>query len=228
MTSTSLRSSSRTAQLGKASIRWTSRADGDLGTTADADVARRRTAVHPGPWAWLHQVHGTTVHVVDRPGGVRGADGDALVTATPGVALAIFTADCAPVALSSDEGVVAVAHAGWRGLEAGVLEATVETMRSLGATRVEAVLGPCIRPGCYEFGECDLDRLSTVLSSSIRAHTATGRPAFDLPAAVAVCLARVGVEQVADQGACTACDEQWFSYRARAESGRQATLLVAG
>ena len=229
MTSTSLRSSSstRALRLGRADVLWTGRRDGDLGVTADDGVAARRAAVHPGPWAWAHQVHGSTVHVVDRPGGVAGADGDALVSATAGVAMAVFTADCAPVALSSPEGVVGIAHAGWRGIASGVIEATADAMRGLGATSLEAALGPCIRPDCYEFGEHDLARLETLLGPSVRASTAAGRPALDLPAAVTVALTRAGATLVADEGGCTACSEEWFSYRARRDAGRQATLVVA-
>jgi YfiH family protein len=229
MTSTSLRSSSSTRylRLGRADVRWTGRDEGDLGTTADDAVEARRAVVHPGPWAWAHQVHGKTVHVVDHPGGVTGGDGDALVTAETGVAMAVFTADCAPVAFASPEGVVGVAHAGWRGVAEGVLEATAEAMRAIGATRLEAALGPCIRPGCYEFGERDLATLEALLGHSVRARTSAGRPALDLPAAVAAALDRAGVELVADAGGCTACSEEWFSFRARRETARQATLVVA-
>ncbi len=91
---------------------------------------------------------------------MQGVEGDALVTTRPGVVLAVLTADCAPVALASPEGVVAVAHAGWKGAEVGILEATVEVMRAHGATHIDAALGPCIGPCCYEFGPADLDRLA--------------------------------------------------------------------
>jgi YfiH family protein len=216
MISTSLRSSSRRAQL-----YWTGRGDGDVGPGAGAVGEDRRRAIHPGAWAWLHQVHGAAVHVVRAPGGVQGREGDALVTAVPGVALAVFTADCAPVAMASPEGVVGLVHAGWRGLDAGVIDAAAAAMRGLGATRLEAALGPCIRAECYEFGAAELDRLAA------RWGTPAGRPALDLPAAVAVALERCGAELVDDAGVCTACSDGWFSHRARGDLGRQATLLVA-
>jgi YfiH family protein len=212
--------------LGTARIRWTGRAEGDLGLTADSGVDARRQAVEPGRWAWLHQVHGSEVRQVGEPGAVQGDDGDAMVTATPGVILAVFTADCAPVALASPEGVVGLAHAGWRGIEAGVLDATADAMRRLGATRLEAVLGPCIRPECYEFGEHDLDRLERQLGAPVRARTVGGRPALDLAAAVRAGLDRAGVDLDGDQGGCTACDGRWFSHRARSEGQRQATVVV--
>ena len=97
------------------------------------------------------------------------------MSATPGCALAVLTADCAPVALASPEGVFGVAHAGWRGLVAGVLERTVDAMRALGATEIGAVLGPCIRAECYEFGPADLDRVAARLGDGVRATTAVGR-----------------------------------------------------
>jgi len=221
MISTSLRSSSR-----EADVRWTGRRDGDLGLNAGPGVESRRHAVHPAPWSWVRQVHGAIVRVVSVAGGVQGVTGDALVTATPDVAIAVFTADCAPIALASPEGVVAVAHAGWRGLDAGIVETTVDAMRRMGATRIDATLGPCIRPECYEFGDDDLDRLAARLGPSVRARTAGGRPAFDLPAAVSVALERAGAALVADRGDCTACSEEWFSHRARGEDERQATVVV--
>jgi polyphenol oxidase len=222
MISTSLRSSSN-----RTDIHWTGRSDGDLGITAGPGVEGRRRVVHPGAWSWLRQVHGPVVHRVLTPGGVQGAEGDALVTDAPDVALAVFTADCAPVALASPEGVVGVVHAGWRGLEAGVIEAAVESMRRLGATRIDAALGPCIRPGCYEFGADELDRLAARLGPSVRARASNGRPALDLPAAVVAALDRCGAELVADRGDCTACSEAWFSHRARGDGGRQATVVIA-
>jgi YfiH family protein len=233
MTSTSLRSSSKARRLGggasgTAGVRWTGRAEGDLGLTGGAGLEERRRAVEPIAWSFLHQVHGAEVHVVTEPGGVQAADGDALVTGRPATPLAVFTADCAPVAFASPEGVVGVAHAGWRGVEAGVIEATVEAMHRLGATRVEAVLGPCIHSCCYEFGSADLDRLAARLGDGVRGRTRDGAVAFDLPAAVATAVGRAGAELVGDHGSCTACDPGWFSYRARAEAARQATIVVGG
>jgi len=229
MTSTSLPSSSRdpaSFSLGPALVRWSGRAEGDLGPDAGDGVATRRQSVQPGPWAWLRQVHGADVHLVAGPGALQGAQGDALVATGPGVALAVFTADCAPVALASPEGVVAVAHAGWKGAAAGILEATVEVMRTVGATHIEAALGPCIRPCCYEFGPADLDRLAERFGSGVRGRTGAGRSSLDLPAAVAAALDRVGVTLVHDHGGCTACTDRWFSHRARQETARQATVVV--
>jgi YfiH family protein len=198
---------------------------GDHVVEVRSDVAARRRAVVDLPWTWLRQVHGDRVVTVTRPGGGAGERADAAVTAEPGCALAVLTADCAPVALFSDEGVVGVAHAGWRGVAAGVIERTVEAMHARGATRISAGLGPCVRPGCYAFGAADLDAVAARLGDSVRAHTLDGSPALDLPAAVRTALRRCGVDAVDDAGVCTACSPDHFSHRARGERERQAVVV---
>lgn len=202
--------------------RFTGRTEGDLSSAAQGVEARRRAVVDL-PWTWLRQVHGSEVVVVERPGEHAGRAADAAVTAVPGAAVAVQAADCAPVVLLGS-GVVGVVHAGWRGLVAGVLVAAVDVMRRLGAGTVQAVVGPCIRPSCYEFGGDDLEVAATVLGGGVRACTAGGRPALDLPGAVRRSLAGAGVHDVADQGVCTACSTQHWSHRARADRERQAAV----
>ena len=217
--------------LSSAHVAFTGRAEGDMGHGGDRvvsvrpDVAARRRAVVDLPWTWLHQVHGAGVVRITRPGDGAGTKADAAVTAAEGCALAVLTADCAPVALASREGVIGVAHAGWRGVAAGVIEATVAEMHALGASGVDAAIGPCIHAECYEFSERDLDGVAARLGDEVRATTAKGTPALDLPAAVRVALRRAGVETVVDAGACTACSPDHFSWRARQETQRQATVV---
>ena len=205
-------------------VAWTGRSNGDM-RAASAGVEKRRAAVVDRPWSLVRQVHGTDVIVVERPGDSGSGVGDALVTAHPGAAIAVLTADCAPVALASPEGVFGVAHAGWRGLAGGVLEAAVAAMRRLGAGRIEAVLGPCIHPECYAFGAEDLDRVADRLGAAVRATDRDGHPALDIPAGVAAVLERAGAELVGDAGVCTSCDEGYWSWRARADAERQATVV---
>jgi len=218
-------------RVGDTNVVFTDRAAGDLGHAGDyvhavrPEVEARRRAVVDLPWTWLRQVHGDRVVVVDEPGGGAGQRADAAVTDRPGCALAILTADCAPVALIASDGVVGVAHAGWRGLVGGVLERTVQVMRAGGASDVRALLGPCIRPGCYEFGADDLAQVARRLGDGVRATTASGAPALDVPAAVRAALGRVGVVDVDDVGVCTACSPVHFSHRARRELGRQALVV---
>jgi YfiH family protein len=215
---------------GVANVIFTSRADGDLGHGGDyvhavrPEVEARRRAVVDLPWTWLRQVHGDRVVRVTNPGGGAGERADAAITDQPGCAIAVLTADCAPVALVSG-GVIGVVHAGWRGLAGGVLERTVDEMRAFGTSDVHAQLGPCIHAECYEFGASDLDRVAQRLGDVVRGTTARGTPALDVPAAVRAALARAGVESVDDVGVCTACSAEHFSHRARREVERQALVV---
>lgn len=187
-----------------AAVRWTGRADGDALRRREGP-ARGWERVVDRPVFWLHQVHGDGVVVVEHPTEPAVRVGDALVTTREDVALGVLTADCAPVALASPEGVVGAAHAGWAGLAGGILERTVDAMRSLGARRVEAALGPCIHPECYQFGPAELDRLVARFGESVRGRATGGAPALDLPAAVAAALELAGADLVYDVRECTAC-----------------------
>lgn len=211
---------------------FTGRSEGDLGHggryvhEVEPNVARRRQAVLDRPWSWIRQVHGARVVRVDEPGGGTGEKADALVSTHPGAALAVLTADCAPVAFASDEGVFAAAHAGWRGTLAGVIEDTVAAMRAAGAGRVRAAVGPCIGAECYAFGSDDLDAVAERLGSTVRGETADGSPALDLRAAVVAALGRAGVTDVdLSLASCTACSPGYFSHRARGERERQAMVV---
>ena len=220
-------------RLGVAEVVFTGRREGDLGHAGawvavddvDPAVEARRRAIVDRPWSWLRQVHGDRVVVVEQPGGGAGEEGDALVSRTAGTALAILTADCSPVALAAGNGVIGVAHGGWKGLMGGIVERTVEAMRGLGATDVVAALGPCIHPGCYEFSPADLDQVAARLGDEVRSTTSDGRPALDVPAGVRAALRRVGVDLVHDEGVCTACSSEHYSHRARREVERQATVI---
>ena len=191
------------------------------------DVADRRRSVVDLPWTWLRQVHGAETVVVDGPGHAAGVTADAAVTVEAGCALAVLTADCAPVALASPEGVIGVVHAGWRGLVAGVVPAAVTRMRALGATDIDAVIGPCIHAGCYAFGPDVLDAVAARLGDTVRGTTTDGHPALDIPAGVRAALVGAGVDPAAvrDVGTCTACSRRHFSWRARVELQRQATVI---
>jgi len=177
---------------------------------------------------WLEQVHGRQVVVVDdvraaRPGSPP--RGDALVSRSSSVALCVLVADCAPIALASPEGVFAAVHAGWRGLADGVVAAAVDTMASLGATSVAAVVGPCIHPCCYAFGVADLELLVDAFGPEARSRTRGGRPALDLPAAALAALRDAGVGLAARPGRCTASGGGLFSHRARGDQQRQAVVV---
>lgn len=207
----------------------TDRSHGDLAVSGEpAALDRRRRAVVDAPWVWLRQVHGATVVVADGPGHGAGAEGDAVVTAALETPIAVGVADCAPVLLAA-EGVIGVAHAGWRGLVAGVLETTVDTMRGLGATGLTAVLGACIRPAAYEFSGQDLDVVADRYGPTVRATTASGTLALDVPATVQAALDAMDVPLVDVVGGCTAADaDQRWSHRARGDRERQAMVVWRG
>lgn len=212
-------------------VRCSARTDGDFHVDGPAvELAARRQGLVAGEWTWLHQVHGATVVAVDRPGAGAGSSADGAVTTVIGAVLAAHTADCAPVVLVG-EGVVGVAHVGWRGIVAGVIPAVVAAMRrGDGPIRREtaeltAVLGPCIRAAHYEFGSADLATVEEVAGPRCRGITADGRPALDLAGAVDAVLAEAGVTEFVDLGIDTAAPE-WFSHRMRRDVERQATVAV--
>jgi YfiH family protein len=213
--------------LGPAMVCCTGRRQGDMGDASGLDplVAGRRCSVVARPWSWLTQVHGAGVAIVEAPGGTTGQAADAAVSAVAGVALAVMTADCAPVAFASPEGVIGVAHAGWRGLVAGVIDETVSAMRALGARTIWAALGPCIHAECYAFGADDLDAVTALFGSTVRAETAGGRPALDIPRAVQAALDQTGARLASDIGVCTSCSADHWSWRARQDRQRQATVV---
>jgi hypothetical protein len=185
-----------------------------------------------------HQVHGTTALVVDRPWPDNARpQADAMVTATRGVALGVLTADCAPVLLADPAaGIVAAAHAGWRGALAGVVEAAIDAMEALGGARgrIRACVGPCIGQAAYEVGpDFEAQFLARDrASSSFFARVAGERPRFDLAGYLGERLQRAGVAEAGRIDACTYAQyEQFFSYRgsrARSEAdyGRQISAIV--
>lgn len=182
----------------------------------------------PTHWISLHQVHGATVYSADVSGPTAGRPApkaDASVSAEPAAVLSVLTADCGPVALVAP-GAVAAVHAGWRGVAAGVLEAAVAEVRQRTAGPVRAVLGPCIHPGCYEFSPTDLEPIVERLGSDVVGRTSAGQPALDVPRAIRLALAGVGVTDVTDVDVCTACSTDHFSHRRDGRTGLQ-TMLVA-
>lgn len=218
-----------------ARIRCSQRSDGDFRCDHNGNpslehpgrLERRRQTLMGGPWTWLNQVHGADVVVVAEPGGGAGSIADGAVTAVPAAVLALHTADCAPVVVVGD-GAVGVAHAGWRGIVAGVLGEVVQTMRGLpgcsGESRLRAVVGPAIRPSNYEFGPAELAPVAGAARCDVRSVTAWGAPALDLVAAVRGALSAAGVSEVEDLGFDTA-RECFFSHRIRGELARQATAV---
>ena len=179
---------------------------------------------NPRDWVWLRQVHGADV-VTFTEAPVTPPPADGAVTAEVGLPLVVLVADCAPIALVAP-GAVAVVHAGWSGLEQGVIANAVAEVRRVGGDPVAAVLGPCIHPARYEFGADLLARLVARFGPEVAAGTADGHPAFDVPAGVRVALAAVGVDDFSDVDVCTAASPDHFSARHEGTTGRQAVIVV--
>lgn len=169
--------------------------------------------------AAVHQVHSPDVLTVELPLETPAIKADAMVTSTPGVVLSILTADCQPVLFADARaGVVGAAHAGWRGALDGVLEATIEAMEALGATRgnIAAVIGPCIGPSAYEVGPEFLDDFVQGDTENTRFFSGGvgDRMMFDLPSYGLHRLRRAGVGSAEWTRHCTYSDpDRFFSYR---------------
>jgi polyphenol oxidase len=170
----------------------------------------------------VYQVHGREV-VTAEPGLRPEADG--IVTDRRDVVLLVRAADCVPILLAdADAGVVGAAHAGRRGMAAGVATATVDRMRTLGATRISAWIGPAICGRCYEVPQDMQDEVAAVEPSS-RATTSWGTPSLDLVAGVRGQLERADVH-VEVPGRCTRESPDLYSYRRDGEaSGRLAGII---
>jgi len=200
---------------------------------AAAHVARNRAVLRaelPAEPVWLSQVHGSIVvdaaTALDAAAGVPVAD--ASFAAQPGVVCAIQTADCLPVLFADVSGrVVGAAHAGWRGLAAGVLEDTAEAMRTAGAGEITAWLGPAIGPEQFEVGQEVVDAFvarSAGAASAFRPRG--GKYLADIYALARQALARAGVVRVSGGDRCTVTErETFYSYRRDKVTGRQASLI---
>lgn len=202
------------------------RASGD--DPASLAANRRRLALFlPADPMWLDQVHGTAV--ADTDGSRRTLRvADAAIATTPGVVCAVLAADCLPVLLADRNGAaVGIAHCGWRGLAAGIIENAVRAMRIEGAGLL-AWLGPAIGPRAFEVGAdvhaafCDDDPGAAVCFVSCR----PGKWLADLTALARRRLARAGVVAVYGGGICSYSEpSRFFSYRRERDTGRMATMI---
>ncbi|RFP13797.1 MULTISPECIES: peptidoglycan editing factor PgeF [unclassified Duganella] len=204
------------------------------------NVARNRDilrALLPGAPAWLSQVHGTTVVDVARIGLQDVPEADASFSVAPGKPCVIMTADCLPVLFCDVEGkTVGAAHAGWRGLAAGVLENTVKSMRAAGAGELMAWMGPAI--GAYQFevgqevkqafltGALDASGVRHVEAAFSLIDGKPGKYMADIYGLARYVLHRAGVMQVHGGEFCTVSNSgRFYSYRRDGVTGRQAALI---
>lgn len=160
----------------------------------------------------MRQVHGADVAVVDDSGVAEPPVVDAIISSSARVALLARAADCVPVLLVGDDGVVGAVHSGRPGLAAGVVPAAVARMRELGSTHLTAWVGPHVCGACYEVPEEMRDEVAAVVPAA-RSTTSWGTPALDLGAGVQAQLADAGVADVRVLDRCTREDDAWPSYR---------------
>jgi YfiH family protein len=201
----------------------TTRAFGDMKSEEGRGKLRELLPADP---VWLRQVHGVTV--VDASVAKAGTEADSSFSKKKNIVCAVMAADCMPVLFAEQGGAaVGAAHAGWRGLCAGVIEATVAAMR-VPPARLLAWLGPAIGPDAYEIGA---EVRSAFLARDARAESAFAptRPGhwnLDLYAVARQRLAGLGVVQVSGGNYCTASDpELFYSYRKAKSTERMAALI---
>lgn len=193
-----------------------------------------RTGTDVGSWTLMRQVHGASVALVDErvePGSeLRGVDG--MVTVLTDRPLVVLAADCLPI-LAAGIRAVGVAHAGWRGVAAGVPDALVAAFVELGERPedLRVAIGPAIGPCCYAVGEEVVAAVTAVAPGTV-GRTRGGEVSVDLRAAARQRLDALGVRDVRDAGGpvpapvCTSCDAGWFSHRRDSGTGRQAGIIV--
>ena len=218
--------------------------DDPAAVAANRDRLAGALGLPPGRLAFMRQVHGTTVAVVDGADSDdsddsdgSGSDGsgrpeaDALVTTASGLGLVVLTADCVPVLLAAPGPhgpVLAAAHAGRKGVQAGVVAETVAAMRRLGA-RVEdaqAHVGPAVCGGCYEVpGTLQAEVAADVPAAACT--TRAGTPGLDLPGAVLGQLVAAGVRDVGRDETCTLETAALYSHRREGVTGRIASVVWA-
>lgn len=198
---------------------------GDDPDAVAANRARLRALLPQEP-KWLRQVHGADV--VEADAIEEAPRADAAVARRPGTVCAVLVADCVPVLICDRAGsCVAAAHAGWRGLAAGVLERTVERTRAAPAELI-AFLGPAIGPRAFEVGRDVFDAFAARDARSRDAFVprAPGKWLADLYALARLALARAGVNAVYGGGWCTFTEhERFYSYRRERTTGRMAALI---
>ncbi|AEF39783.1 peptidoglycan editing factor PgeF [Hoyosella subflava] len=176
---------------------------------------------------WMDQVHGTHVAVVESSSSEPLTETDAVVTAKPGLVLAVLTADCVPVLLADETAcVIGAAHAGRVGAKNGVVKAVIGQMASMGADpgRITVLLGPSACGRCYEVPDemrADVERYLPRSSSTTRA----GTPSIDLPAGLERQLRGLGIREIRRDPRCTIEDPTLYSHRRAAPTGRFASLI---
>ncbi len=172
-------------------------------------------------WSFLTQVHGEKCIQVGTNDAITGAEGDALLTDQEEKVLTVQVADCVPIALISENGAIAVIHAGWRGLLNGVIESASQDLERRVTGSQVAVIGPHIGSCCYEFGRQDLESFIKRFGPSVVGNTGSSSSSLDLSKITRVILEKENIELIYEDSSCTSCETKFWSYRANRTQKRQ-------
>jgi YfiH family protein len=193
------------------------------GPAGERDEVLHRIEPRAPGVAWAKQIHSAVVLPAREPG-LQG-EGDAVVTDRAGLALCVVTADCVPILLAGPGGLAAI-HAGWRGIAANIVGATLSGLEGP-ASAWTAWVGPAIGQCCYEVGDDVAEKVIAASSPDVAQPGPAGKPHLDLHAAVRHQLAAVGVEEIVSVPDCTRCEEEtlWSYRRLGKRAGRNCGFI---
>ena len=200
--------------------------DGDFSVAQQPEnyLAENQRKLYKGEWNWLTQEHGTEIVWLEDDERSLGITGDALATISSQKVIAITVADCLPLLLIEQSGILSLMHLGWRGIEGGLLEKTLQFIRSKSSEPITAILGPCIDTCCYEFGQNELRILVEKYGEKIVGRTNKGSIAFDMRVCVKEILKSFNVDIKYEEDSCTKCDSRYWSFRADGTDKRQVMI----
>ena len=200
--------------------------DGDFSVAQQPEnyLAENQRKLYKGEWNWLTQEHGTEIVWLEDDERSLGITGDALATISSQKVIAITVADCLPLLLIEQSGILSLMHLGWRGIEGGLLEKTLQFIRSKSSEPITAILGPCIDTCCYEFGQNELRILVEKYGEKIVGRTNKGSIAFDMRACVKEILKSFNVDIKYEEASSTKCDSRYWSFRADGTDKRQVMI----
>jgi hypothetical protein len=200
--------------------------DGDFSAnqTRNRSLKENQSKLLNGEWNWLSQEHGTEIIWLDEDKRASGIKGDALATFSSQKVLAITVADCLPLLLIEETGILSLVHLGWRGIEQGLLEKSIQLIKTKSNEPMAAVMGPCINACCYEFGQNDMADLVEKYGSKIVSETLAGAHSLSIKECVREILRSCDVEIKYDDPFCTNCDPRHWSFRSEGTDKRQVMI----
>lgn len=200
--------------------------DGDFSAneTRNRSLKENQSKLRNGEWNWLSQEHGAEIIWLDEHERTFGDAGDALGTSSSQKVLAITVADCLPLLLIEESGILSLLHLGWRGIDQGLLEKNIRLIKTKSQEPMGAVMGPCINACCYEFGQNDMNDLVEKYGPKIVSETLTGALSLDMKECVREILSTYDVEVKYDDPFCTNCDPRHWSFRSDGTGKRQVMI----